>query len=49
MNEGKEQLYGTQIADVRDGAGVPWPVENPGELDARPEPIKLGETLRVRN
>jgi len=35
MNEGTEQLYGTQIADVRDGAGVPWPVENPGELDAR--------------
>ncbi len=35
MNEGREQVYGTQIADVEDGNGVPWPVEDPTNLDAR--------------
>jgi Family of unknown function (DUF6624) len=35
MNEGRPQLYGTQIADVRDGHAVPWPVESPELLDER--------------
>jgi hypothetical protein len=35
MNEGREQVFGTQIAEVKDGNGVPWPVEDPTNLDAR--------------
>src|ERR687894_1741011 len=35
LNEGREQVYGTQIAEVKDGNGVPWPVEDPANLDAR--------------
>ena len=35
MNEGREQVFGTQIAEVEDGNGVPWPVEDPTNLDAR--------------
>ncbi len=41
MNEGREQVYGTQIADVRDGNGVPWPVEDPANLDARRAAVGL--------
>jgi hypothetical protein len=41
MNEGREQLYGTQIADVEDGRAVPWPVESPDQLDERRERIGL--------
>jgi hypothetical protein len=41
LNEGRKQVYGTQIAGVRDGVGVPWPVENPEELDARRTAIGL--------
>ncbi|MBA9006662.1 MULTISPECIES: DUF6624 domain-containing protein [Thermomonospora] len=35
VNEGRPQLYGTQIAGVRDGAPVPWPCEDPERMDAR--------------
>ena len=35
VNEGRPQLYGTQIAGVRDGAPVPWPCEDPARLDER--------------
>ncbi|MFD7508620.1 DUF6624 domain-containing protein [Streptomyces sp. NPDC059853] len=35
VNEGREQLFGTQIGGVRDGAPVPWPIEDPAGLDAR--------------
>ncbi|MFK0258009.1 DUF6624 domain-containing protein [Streptomyces sp. NPDC090445] len=35
VNEGREQVYGTQIAGVRDGAPVPWPCEEPGRMDER--------------
>jgi hypothetical protein len=35
MNEGKPQIYGTQIADVRDGEGVPWPIADPEGVDQR--------------
>ncbi|MFJ8695664.1 DUF6624 domain-containing protein [Streptomyces roseolilacinus] len=35
VNEGREQVYGTQIAGMRDGAPVPWPCEDPEHLDER--------------
>jgi hypothetical protein len=41
MNEGKEQIYGTQIAGVRNGRVVPWPIENPDGLDARRAAVGL--------
>ncbi|MDT0321754.1 DUF6624 domain-containing protein [Streptomyces millisiae] len=33
VNEGREQIYGTQIAGVRDGAPVPWPCAEPERVD----------------
>ncbi|MFJ4562263.1 DUF6624 domain-containing protein [Streptomyces caelestis] len=33
VNEGRKQLYGTQIAGVKDGAPVPWPCEEPEHMD----------------
>ncbi len=41
VNEGREQLFGTQIADVRDGVGAAWPVEDPDQLDARRAEVGL--------
>ncbi|GAA2452404.1 hypothetical protein GCM10010433_63320 [Streptomyces pulveraceus] len=35
VNEGREQIYGTQIAGVKDGSPVPWPCEKPEQLDER--------------
>ncbi|MGC0318666.1 DUF6624 domain-containing protein [Kitasatospora acidiphila] len=35
VNEGPPQIYGTQIAGIRDGAPVPFPCEDPDRLDAR--------------
>ncbi|PWI41304.1 DUF6624 domain-containing protein [Streptomyces sp. ICBB 8177] len=35
VNEGREQICGTQIAGVRDGAPVPWPCEDPERMDDR--------------
>ncbi|MFI0784580.1 DUF6624 domain-containing protein [Streptomyces lydicus] len=34
VNEGRKQVYGTQIAGVKDGAPVPWPCEEPDRMDA---------------
>ncbi|GIJ45543.1 hypothetical protein Val02_24290 [Virgisporangium aliadipatigenens] len=34
-NEGRPQVYGTQIAGVEDGRPVPWPVEEPERMDQR--------------
>ncbi|MCI3150802.1 hypothetical protein ELQ39_03300 [Streptomyces sp. GB4-14] len=34
VNEGRKQIYGTQIAGVRDGSPVPWPCEHPARVDA---------------
>ncbi|MGW1410889.1 DUF6624 domain-containing protein [Streptomyces sp. NPDC002403] len=34
VNEGRKQLYGTQIAGVKDGAPLPWPCEEPDRMDA---------------
>ncbi|MFE9661340.1 DUF6624 domain-containing protein [Streptomyces sp. NPDC005955] len=33
VNEGREQVYGTQIAGVRGGAPVPWPCVEPERMD----------------
>ena len=35
VNEGRHQVYGTQIADVVDGEPVPWPCVDPDRLDER--------------
>jgi hypothetical protein len=35
VNGGHEQVYGTQIAGVRDGAPVPWPCADPDRLNER--------------
>ncbi|MER5637274.1 DUF6624 domain-containing protein [Kitasatospora sp. NPDC002227] len=35
VNQGEEQLYGTQIAGVREGRPVPWPCREPERMDER--------------
>jgi hypothetical protein len=35
VNSGRPQVYGTQIADVRDGEPVPWPCVDVEHLDDR--------------
>jgi hypothetical protein len=35
VNEGRRQIYGTQIAGVVDGAPIPWPCEDPERMDER--------------
>ncbi|GAA2300403.1 hypothetical protein SVIO_021770 [Streptomyces violaceusniger] len=34
VNEGSKQIYGTQIAGVKDGAPVPWPCEENSSASA---------------
>ncbi|MFF8783678.1 DUF6624 domain-containing protein [Streptomyces sp. NPDC015125] len=34
VNEGRRQIYGTQIAGVVEGSPVPWPCEDPERMDA---------------
>ncbi|GAA0232307.1 DUF6624 domain-containing protein [Cryptosporangium japonicum] len=34
VNEGHPQIYGTQIAAVDNGRPVPWPVADPGRMEA---------------
>jgi hypothetical protein len=41
VNEGREQLYGTQFAGFKDEAGEPWPIEDPRALDQRREAAGL--------
>ena len=41
MNEGRAQTYGTQIAEVTNGEGVPWPIRDPEQLDERRAGIGL--------
>lgn len=41
VNEGREQLYGTQIGAVRQGVAVPMPVEDPDRLDQRRAEVGL--------
>ncbi|MEV5983115.1 DUF6624 domain-containing protein [Streptomyces sp. NPDC052114] len=33
VNEGRKQVYGTQIAGVRDGVPLPWPCAEPQRMD----------------
>ncbi|WP_425586299.1 DUF6624 domain-containing protein [Streptomyces sannanensis] len=33
VNEGRRQIYGTQIAGVRNGSPIPWPCEEPERMD----------------
>ena len=33
VNEGRKQMYGTQIAGVKDGSPFPWPCEEPERVD----------------
>lgn len=33
VNEGRKQIYGTQIAGVKGGAPLPWPCEEPERVD----------------
>ncbi|MGP4001762.1 DUF6624 domain-containing protein [Streptomyces sp. 8N706] len=33
VNDGRKQIYGTQIAGVKDGSPVPWPCEEPERVD----------------
>ncbi|MEV7936948.1 MULTISPECIES: DUF6624 domain-containing protein [unclassified Kitasatospora] len=35
VNEGQKQIYGTQIAGVKDGSPIPWPCEDPEHMDER--------------
>ncbi|MDQ1289788.1 MAG: hypothetical protein QG622_3354 [Actinomycetota bacterium] len=35
VNSGQPQIYGTQIAAIRDGRPVPWPCEDGDHLDER--------------
>ena len=35
MNEGRPQLYGTQVERMEDGQAVPWPIEKPDRVDER--------------
>lgn len=41
MNEGREQLYGTQMFDFRDGVGIPWPIEDVDAVDRRRASVGL--------
>jgi hypothetical protein len=41
INEGRPQIYGTQIAGIVDGAPVPWPCENPEQMDQRRAEVGL--------
>jgi hypothetical protein len=33
VNDGHRQIYGTQIATVRDGVPIPWPCVDPDRMD----------------
>jgi hypothetical protein len=41
VNEGRPQVYGTQIAGVVDGAPVPWPVADPAGMERRRAQVGL--------
>ncbi|MBM2620615.1 hypothetical protein JIG36_34455 [Actinoplanes sp. LDG1-06] len=45
VNEGRPQIYGTQIAGVIDGAPVPWPCEDPDRMDDRRAEVGLDPFL----
>ncbi|TDC01093.1 hypothetical protein E1267_32895 [Nonomuraea longispora] len=35
VNEGREQICGSQIADVKDGVPIPWPCQDPARVNQR--------------
>jgi hypothetical protein len=35
MNEGRPQLFGTQVADITNGVASPWPIEDEEHVDQR--------------
>ncbi len=35
VNEGREQVFGTQMRGDTDRRAVPWPIEDPGHVDER--------------
>lgn len=41
VNEGRQQIYGTQIAGIVNGSPVPWPCEEPDRLDERRAEVGL--------
>ncbi|GAA2749910.1 DUF6624 domain-containing protein [Kitasatospora cinereorecta] len=41
VNEGQKQIYGTQIAGVREGSPIPWPCEDPEHMDERREEVGI--------
>jgi hypothetical protein len=41
VNEGRPQIYGTQIAGLVNGAPVPWPCEDPAHMDQRRAEVGL--------
>ncbi len=41
INEGRPQIYGTQIAGIVNGAPVPWPCEDPERMDQRRAEVGL--------
>ena len=42
MNEGREQLYGTQVTGEVGGGPAPWPIEDPACVDERRAVMGLG-------
>jgi hypothetical protein len=42
MNEGREQLYGTQMTSEVGGRPTPWPIEDPAHVDERRAAVGLG-------
>jgi hypothetical protein len=41
VNEGRPQIYGTQIAGIVNGVPVPWPCEDPERMDQRRAEVGL--------
>lgn len=41
MNEGREQVYGTQMAGMADGSPYPWPIESADQVDQRRREVGL--------
>lgn len=41
MNEGREQLYGTQMAGTENGRPYPWPIQAPDQVDQRRSAVGL--------
>lgn len=41
MNEGRRQVYGTQVAAMNDGVPVSWPIEDPDRVEERRSAVGL--------